>query len=334
MRWLRALRAIVVGLLWLVLSLLMLWAATALYVDVRVDAWRFPLVLVYVLSVLATLLTVKSRLWAAMLCFAGFCVVLGWWLSLKPSNQRDWRADVSRTAWAEIAWDRVVIHNLRNCDYRTETEYTDCWHDATVYLSQIRGVDLFLTNWGPRWISHPILSFAFETNQHIAFSIEARYITGQSYSAFLGFFRQYELIFIAADERDVIRLRSNYRTDEEVYLYHARASPDSARAIFLTYLEYLNQLNKQPEWYNALTRNCTTAIDRQITAEVSDPQPWNYQILLNGTLDKLLYERNRLVTGGLAFPALKQQAHINAAARAANQSPDFSALIRVGRIGF
>jgi len=320
--------------MWSILALLTLWAVMALYVDIRIDAWRVPVVSLYTLVVIAALLKFKSRLWVAALYFAGFCVVLTWWLSLKPSSHGDWQADVERTAWAEIDGDRVVIHNLRNCDYRTETEYTNCWQDRTVYLSQIRGVDLFLTNWGPRWTSHPILSFSFGDNQHIAFSIEARYKAGQSYSAFLGFFRQYELIFIAADERDVIRLRTGYRKDEEVYLYRTRASPATARAIFLTYVNYLNALRDQPEWYNALTRNCTTTLDKQITGEISDPQPWNYQFVLNGTLDELLYDRNRLVTGGLPFPALKEREHINAAARAANDSHDFSALIRVGRIGF
>ena len=104
--------------------------------------------------------------------------------------------------------------------------------------------------------------------------------------------------------------------------------------MFLTYVAYLNKLKDNPEWYNQLTRNCTTALDKQLAADVSNPQPWNYQLILNGTLDKLLYDRGRLVTGGLSFPKLRQREHINAAARAANQSPDFSALIRAGRIGF
>jgi hypothetical protein len=104
--------------------------------------------------------------------------------------------------------------------------------------------------------------------------------------------------------------------------------------MFLTYVAYLNRLNDHPEWYNQLTKNCTTTINKQLAANVNNPQPWNYQFILNGTLDKLLYDRGRLVTGGLPFPELKQREHINAAAKAANRSPDFSALIRVGRIGF
>jgi hypothetical protein len=330
----KPLRAIGLTLMWFILALLTLWAVGALYVDTRMPALRIPMTVVYILAVITILLTVKQRFWAAFLCFAAFSIVLVWWLNLKPSGNGDWLADVNRTAWAEIDGDRVTIHNLRNCDYRTETQYSNCWSDRTVYLSQIRGADFFFTNWGPRWIGHPIVSFQFGDNDHIAFSIEARYKVGQTYSAVLGFFRQYELIFIPADERDVIRLRTNYRKDENVYLYRTRLQPETARAIFLLYVDYLNNLKDQPEWYNALTRNCTTTLDRQIAADVPNPQPWNYQFVLNGTLDELLYHRARLVTGGLPFAELKQREHINAAARAANQSPDFSVLIRAGRIGF
>jgi hypothetical protein len=198
----------------------------------------------------------------------------------------------------------------------------------------MRAADLFLTNWGIPFASHPIVSFQFGDNEHVAFSIEARYKAGQAYSTILGFFRQYGLIFVAADERDVIRLRTNYRKDEEVYMYRVHVKPEVARAMFLTYVTYLNKLKDHPEWYNELTRNCTTTLDRQLAADVSNPQPWNYQFILNGTLDELLYDRGRLVTGGLPFPELKQREHINAVARAADGSPDFSALIRAGRIGF
>jgi hypothetical protein len=330
----RALRVIVRTGIWSVVALVTLWAVAALYIDLRVAALRIPVTLIYVLGIVAILLKVKTRLWAAALCLAGFLIVLAWWLSLKPSNDGDWQADVDRTAWAEMAGDQVTIHNLRNCDYRTETDYANCWTERTFYLSQIQAADFFLTNWGPRWISHPIVSFQFGDGEHIAFSIEARYKVGQSYSAILGFFRQYELIFVTADERDVIRLRTNYRKDEEVYMYRTRLQAERARAIFLIYVAYLNKLRDHPEWYNALTRNCTTTLDKQIAADMTNPQPWNYQLILNGTLDELLYDRGRLVTGGLPFPELKEREHINTAAKSANQSPDFSALIRAGRVGF
>jgi hypothetical protein len=330
---LRVLRAIGIAIMWFILALLTLWAVAALYVDLRIPALRIPVTLIYVVGIITILFKLK-RSWAAALCFAGFCSVLAWWLALKPSNDGNWQPDSDRTAWAELDGDRVTIHNLRNCDYRTETDYTNCWSDRTLYLSQIRAADFFLTNWGIPFASHPIVSFQSGDNEHVAFSIEARYKAGQAYSTILGFFRQFGLIFVAADERDVIRLRTNYRKDEEVYLYRVHVQPEVARAMFLTYVTYLNKLKDHPEWYNELTRNCTTTLDKQLAANVNNPQPWNYQFILNGTLDELLYDRGRLVTGGLPFPELKQREHINVAAQAADHSPDFSALIRAGRIGF
>jgi hypothetical protein len=157
---------------------------------------------------------------------------------------------------------------------------------------------------------------------------------GQEYSAILGFFRQYELIFVVADERDVIRLRTNFRKGEEVFLYRGKVGPESARAIFITYVQYLNELKDRPQWYNAATRNCTTTLDRQLASKVANPQPWNYKILVNGTLDELLYDRGRLVTDGLPFSDLKTRAHVNMMAKAADKYPDFSAIIRANRPGF
>jgi hypothetical protein len=317
---------------WFVLTLLNLWAVAAIYVDCRVAALRIALVVVY----LATLifLIIKARRLRALYWLVCFCIVLVWWLSLKPSNSGDWEENDARVAWAETSGDQLTIHNVRNCDYRTETEYTNCWSDRTYNLSDLRAADFFFINWGIRWIGHPIVSFDFGNDQHLAFSIEARYKKGQTYSSILGFFRQYELIFIAADERDVIRLRTNYRKDEEVYMYRTNASPALARKFLFTYLDYLNHLRDHPEWYNAATKNCTTTLDGALAANMPSPLPWTYQFLLNGTLDELLYSRGRFVTGRLSFPELKQREHINPFAHTVNQAPDFSALIRQGRVGF
>jgi Domain of unknown function (DUF4105) len=325
-------RATGAAIMWFVLVLLNLWAVAAIYVDCRIPALRIPLAVIY-LAVLIFVI-VGTRRYRALYCLICFCVVLLWWLSLKPSDEGNWRADVAKKAWVETAGDRITVHNVRNCDYRSETEYTNCWSDRTYNLSDLRAVDFFFVNWGVRWIGHPILSFDFGNNQHLAFSIEARYKEGQTYSAILGFFRQYELIFIAADERDVIRLRTNYRKDEEVYMYRTNAPADIARKFFFTYVDYLNHLRDHPEWYNAVTKNCTTALDSQLSADLPNAMPWTYRLLLNGSLDELLYERGRLVTGGLPFPELKQRQHINPFAHTVHQSPDFSALIRAGRVGF
>ena len=318
--------------LWSFLLLLNAWALAALYVDCRIPALRIPLIIVYLATLI--LLVAKFQRYRALSSLFCFAVVLVWWLSLKPSDDGPWRADVARRAWAETSGDRVTLHNVRNCDYRSETEYTNCWSDRTFNLSDIRGADFFFVNWGVKWIGHPIMSFDFGNGQRLAFSIEARYRPGETYSAILGFFRQYTLIFIAADERDVIRLRTNYRKDEEVYMYRTNVPANIARKLFLTYMDYLNHLRDHPEWYNAVTKNCTTTLSGQLSEDLPNAKPWTYRLLLNGTLDELLYERGRLVTDGLPFPELKQREHINPFAHTVNQSPDFSTLIRDGRVGF
>ena len=325
-------RRFAAALMWFVIGLLLLWSVAALLID-GPRVLHIPLAILFAVIV-AAILKYRPRVSAALMCLGCFCLVLAWWLSLKPSNEENWQPDVDRTAWAEIDGDRITIHNIRNCDYQSETVYSNCWSDRTVFLSHLRAVDFFLTNWGIPEIAHAALSFQFDNADPIVFSIEARYKVGQSYSALLGFFRQYSLIFVAADERDLIRLRTSFRKDEEVYLYRTRMSPQTAQAVFLTYVEYLNRLHAHPQWYNAVTRNCTTAIERQVDADLTRPQPWSYQILFSGTLDKLLYNRGDLVTDGFSFPELRARAHINDAARAADDASDFSTRIRAGRPGF
>ena len=256
--------------------------------------------------------------------------VLGWWLTLSPTNEVDWQPDVAQVAWAKINGDEVTLHNVRNCDYRTETDYTPHWDTRAVRLSQITGIDLAIDYWGSPWIAHPIVSFQFADAPPLCFSIETRKRLGQIYSPIRGLYRQFELIYIVADERDVIRLRTNYRK-EDIYLYRTTISPAHARERFLEYIHSLNALRSRPRWYNAITTNCTTSIRTQHPP--NERLPWDWRILLNGKGDELLYERHLIVTGGLPFAELKARSLIDARARAANDSPNFSKLIREGLPG-
>jgi len=254
-------------------------------------------------------------------------VVLAWWLTLSPTNDSDWQPDVAQKGWADVQGDEVTFHNVRNCDYRTDTDYTPHWETRTVRLSQITGIDLAIDYWGSPWIAHPIVSFQFADAPPLCFSIETRKKLGQTYSTIGGLYRQFELIYIVADERDVIRVRTNYRK-EDVYLYHTTILPAHARERFLEYIHSLNALRNKPRWYNAITTNCTTSIRTQHPPK--ERVPWDWRILLNGKGDELMYERHFIVTGGLPFAELKARSLIDTRARAANDSPDFSRLIREG----
>jgi hypothetical protein len=256
-----------------------------------------------------------------------FAGVLIWWLTLSPTNDGDWQPNVAQKAWADIQGDGVTLHNVRNCDYRTDTDYTPHWETRTVRLSQITGIDLAIDYWGSPWIAHPIASFQFAEAPPLCFSIETRRKVGQAYSTIGGLYRQFELIYIVADERDVIRVRTNYRK-EDIYLYRTTVSPAQARERFLEYIRSLNSLRNKPRWYNAITTNCTTSIRTQHPA--NERVPWDWRILLNGKGDELLYERHVIVTSGLPFAELKTRSLIDTRARAANDSPDFSKLIREG----
>lgn len=315
--------------LYLLLGGVTVWAAGALYFDLPISRLRVPLALIYSLAMLAALLLIKGR-WRRMSVVAGgFAVVLTWWLTIKPMEDRVWQPDVAQRAWAETSGDEITLHNVRNCEYRTETDYTPRWETRVVHPSKLAGVDLAITYWGSPWIAHPIASFQFSDALPLAFSIETRKVVGQSYSALRGFYRQYELIYIPADERDVIRLRTNYR-NEDVYLYHVRMSPEHARQVFLEYLQHLNQLHAKAEFYNAVTDNCTTNIRAaNIAAAHGKVPPWNWRVLLNGKMDELLYAR-RFIDDSLPLAELKAHSHINARAQAANDAPDFSERIRTG----
>lgn len=307
---------------------LLAWAFGALYFDSpsRVLAWAFAV------GSLAVVLLVSPWWRKIGLLGAMFAGILIWWLSLKPSGEGEWQADVMQKPWAEINGDEVTFHQVRNFDYRTATDFTPVWETRKVRLSQLTHMDLFINYWGSPWIAHPIVSFQFAEGPPLSFSIETRKRVGQTYSAIGGLYRQFELIFVAADERDAVRVRTNYRKGEDVYLYRTTAGLQHTRERFLEYIDSINQLNKQPRWYNAITTNCTTAIRSQRPA--AGRQPWDWRMLVNGKGDELLYERGAIVTDGLPFAELRQRAHINDDARAANDSPDFSKLIRKNRPGF
>jgi hypothetical protein len=257
-------------------------------------------------------------------------ILLVWWLYIPPRADRDWLPDVAELPAAGIQGERVTISNVRNFDYRSESDFTPRWEQRTYDLGQVRGLDIFLSYWGSPLIAHTIMSWEFDDGQHLAISIETRKERGESYSALRGFFRQYELYYVVADERDVIGVRANHR-DERVYLYRLAVPPAQARALLLAYLERVNRLARQPAWYNAFTQNCTTTI-RMHVQEVGVRNPWNWRILVNGRGDELFYERGYL-NRELPFADLKARSDVTARAQAARDAPEFSARIREGLPG-
>ena len=254
-------------------------------------------------------------------------VVMMWWFSIPARNDRDWQPSVARLATATIQDHAVTIHNVRNFEYRSETDFTPHWETRRYDLDQIVGCDLFISYWGPTLIAHTISSWAFSNGQHVAISIETRKVVGQEYSVLRGFFRQYELYYAVTDERDLIGVRTGYR-GEQVYLYRINIPQSAARKLFEDYLGEINRIAERPLWYNALTQNCTTTI-RYNAKHVTPVARFNWRILANGHLDEMLFTNGRIDTN-LPFAELRQLSNITAKAKAAGNSPDFARLIRVG----
>lgn len=316
----------------LVLAILGLasWAALAVYLGPPQSAfWALAVAAVGLVAAISAILP-RLRWWPLALFAVAVIVFLVRWSGVQPSNDRDWQTDVAVLPFATFDGDLVTIHNIRNFDYRTETDYTPRHYDKTYDLRQLDSADLIAVYWMGDAIAHIMASFGFAGQDFLAVSIETRKERGETYDTLRGFFRQYELIYIVGDERDLIRLRTNYRKDppEEAYLYRTNAPPENVRRLFLSYLEKINELRERPAFYNTLTTNCTTNVLMHSRVNPGTKH-YSWKILLSGYAPLYTYELGRLDTS-LPFEELRRRSHINAAAQAADQAADFSQRIRAG----
>jgi hypothetical protein len=305
-------------------GLMFLWAFGALYFD-GPARW---LAVAQALSILAVLIFVKRRAIKLRIFNVWFIIVLGWWLTLEPWSEANWPPDVARLASADIDGDVVTLHNVRNVDYRSETDYTVNWGTRRVEISKITGIDMAISKLGSPWMAHPIISFQIADAPPLCFSIEARKRKGERFSAIGSLYRRFTLIFVVAEERDVIGARTNHREREDVYLYRTTLSAEDSRERFREYLVSVNALNRAPRWYNVITTNCTTCVRYQ--HPIAGRLPWDWRMLVNGKADEMMYERKAIVTAGLPFAELNRCSFINDIAREAGDGPDFPTRIRVG----
>ena len=315
----------------LVLTVLLgflIWAAAAIRFDAGLtDGLATAAAAAAVVVALTLLIWCHPFARAVTMAAAIPLLVLAWWLSIAPSNARDWQPDVSRLPAATIDGDVLTVHNLRNFSYRSESDQDEHWESRTYDLSKLVGVDLFVSYWGPTLIAHTVTSWEFSDGSRLAISIETRKERGEQYSAVRGFFRQFELYYVVADERDVIGVRTGPRA-ERVFLYRLAARAPEARALLTDYLDSVNELAVRPAWYNAFTHNCTTVI-WQHSKQVGSTLAFDWRVLANGHLDAFLYERGSINTS-LPFAAMRQASDITERAREAAGAEDFSLRIREG----
>jgi hypothetical protein len=319
-------------LLWLAFLAMVAWAGMAAFFSTPPLRERL---LVIALFVLAQALSawLPAELSRKALCSAGvFLFFLAWWTGIRPSNDRDWNPDVAVLPYVETAGGNVKLRNIRNNSYRAEFDYTPRYYDKTFGLDDLRSLDLFLGYWGPKHIAHTMLSFGLADGSYFCVSIETRKTRGQKFSSIRGLFKQYELIYVLGDERDLVRLRTAYRRDEHMYLFRLEADRPMIRTIFLEYAAAMNELRARPRWYNAFTANCTTSIWKHVVPHYPKLK-MDWRLIFSGYSDRMVYDLG-LVDTALPFEELKRKSYVNPASNAAGDSPAYSALIRKGLPGF
>ena len=306
-------------------ALLTAWATLAIYYSNLPWPWlRLVLAGVFASFAIWALFLSRHRLMspAAFVLFLG---VVTWWVSIAPSHDRNWRPEVAVMPRAIIDGDRVRITGVRNFDYRSTNDFAVRYEEREVQLSHLTALDFYVSYWSEGPVGHTFLSFIFDNVPPLSISIETRPEVGQGFAPIASLFKQFELIYVVGEERDLVRVRTNYRR-ETVYLYRLNTSADDARRLLLIYLKRINELADRPEFYHLLTNSCTINIVRYANAAGREGR-FDFRHLFNGLIDSYLYHSGRVNTT-LPYDELRRRSEINDAAQAADAAPDFSQRIR------
>ena len=307
-----------------------IWGALALWYQAPGgQALKTLCVLLWMAFSLGVLLALwQGRTTPGLLAFAvAFGALLIWWHRIAPSNDRIWADDVARMTTGTVDGSRVTLYNVRNFDWRSDSDYTQRWETRSYDLDRLNSVDMIMSYWAGPAIAHMLVSFGFDDGTHVVFSVEIRREKTESFSEIGGFFKEFELSIIAADERDVIRVRTNVRGEDD-YLYRVLMPVPAMRSLFLAYVGQANGLVRTPRFYNTITVNCTTLVYHMMKRIVGH-LPMDYRLLLSGYLPEYVYR-----VGGLdrhySLGDLRALGRITDRAKKADHSDSFSADIRQG----
>jgi len=274
------------------------------------DSVRISLAALFAVSLPMVFILCRSYIKEWCICLGLFALLLGWWQTLEPSFDKEWAPDVAEIAHGEITGNKLVLYNVRNFQYSAEDVFEERWETREYDLDAIQGLDLFLSYWASDHIAHVIMSWDFGQDKHLAISIETRKDIHQEYSAIKGFFKQFELSYVAADEKDLIGLRTNHRK-ERVYMYRLNVSKERTRALLESYIAEMNSLKERPKFYDALRQNCTTAIFLHTKAINPDnPPAIDWRIIVSGHLDELLYD-NGMLNQEIPFAILREKSRVD-----------------------
>jgi hypothetical protein len=308
------------------------WGALALWFRLPApEALQAAAAAVFALLGLATIVALfmrRGRSLIALSVFAlAFAGLLAWWSTIKPPLDGDWAPDVARQTTGSIEGGILTLSDVRDFDWRTDHDFTEKWSKRSYDLSKLKTLDLFLAYWAGPEMAHVIMSFGFEDGEHIAWSVEVRRERTSEFSPIADAFKSHTLVYLATTERDSVRLRSNVR-GEDVRLYRLNTPPEQARSLLREYVAESTALAERPKFYNSITANCATVVFKLVRAAGST-LPFDWRLVVNGFLPGYLYDHGAVVTT-MPLGELMERARISEKARAADGSPDFSRLIRVG----
>jgi hypothetical protein len=314
----------------LVIAPMTLWAALALWFRLPAPEWaKAAAVAVFAAVAVATVLALFTwRRWIALWIFAlAFAGVTIWWSAILPPAHGDWAPEVARQTTGALDGDILTLSDVREFEWKSDKDFSERWSKHSYDLSKLQSLDLFLAYWAGPQMAHLIMTFGFDGGEKLAWSVEVRREKTGEYSPLADAFKSHALVYLATEERDSVRLRSNVR-GEDVRLYRLNTSPEDARLLLLQYVAEANDLAERPAFYNSLTTNCTTAVAKLIRA-AGGTLPLDWRLIMNGYLPGYLRDRDVVVTT-IPLSALMARAQINERAKAADHSPDFSHLIREG----
>jgi hypothetical protein len=312
----------------LCLLALCLWSTIAIYF-MLLPATKIAVIaatlFAFNLIFLTVLLPYKKT---TVLIAIGLCaLVFIYWKQLKPSHEKDWIPSVAQRPYARITENKINIFNIRNFTYTTETDFKVRYYNQQYDLNTLQTVDYILSYWdGNEAIAHVILSFGFTNGEQLAVSVETRLEQGEQQSGLAGFFNQYELIYILADENDVIRLRSNFRK-EKVYLYPTTIDKKKVRKLFDVVISSVNNLHQKAEFYNTITDNCYSSLASKFKNVNTQKAHFDYRKYALGYSDEMLYEQGDMDTD-LSFKQAKMHFYINQYVDDKTPDKDFSRTIR------
>ena len=300
----RAGRVILAGLRILLQALLILWAALAIYFSNLPWAHaRLALAILFVAVSIYAFWIARSRP-ARLAGYALFAAVLVWWIAIPPSHDRPWRPEVSVMPRAHIDGDTVRFEGVRDFKYRSRHDFDEKWIEREVQLSHLTGVDFYVAYWTKGPVGHTFLSFVFDNAEPVSISIETRPEVGEGFDPLAANFKQFELIYVVGEERDLVGSRVIHRP-EHVFLYRLNAPPEDARTLFEVYLKRINELADRPEWYHLLSNSCTINIIRYLRA-VAGGRGFDIRHYLNGWVDGYLYDLGHLTTN-LPFEEMRAE---------------------------